>query len=162
MRILMIYMKRQHKANPRSRFLRWQLLVLMVYSFTLISCIAEPSTKEIKEAAQKMYSAKMEEFLNEGSRNCEVQLEERANEIADSMLLNLAKQFSFDSFPKPPVLPKPGSPPVMVPFDTTPLAPLWSLVDSNTLLDSLLLDSLLRDSFLRDSMQFPDTNFIKE
>lgn len=130
-----------------------------------------PQGKTKQDVMNERIARKVNSWYASYSIRCENDVLEAAGAIVDSTLIATARR-AANRANKPPRPIKPGQPQVVIPKDTTPVAPLIdlllllgdtnlinSLMTDSLMLDSIRMDSILQDSILRADYEFyfPDT-----
>jgi len=87
---------------------------------------------------------KLAEYRVIRKRICDGKLLEQANEIVDSMLLEISRQIKQDTLLRPSRPDKPEKPLITLPKDSGGLNPLWDLDSLVEKEDRILKDSLKR------------------
>ncbi|MEL6923247.1 MAG: hypothetical protein AAFO94_04300 [Bacteroidota bacterium] len=127
------------------------LFVLSVSTLLVTSFQMDDAEKASLEKDPQVLAAldeRLGEYRRIRNQNCQKEVLKKANEIVDSILLEISRRNKLDSLIRPMRPNKPGRPNIVAPKDTGAIEPLWKT-------DSLQLDSLamVMDSLQMDSLQ---------
>ncbi len=124
-------------------------LLLCCFCFLLFSFQKE--NDKVKKAVEEALT----EFKKKKAKECHAKLLKQASTIADSVMLDIAKLSKRDSSKRIRIPRKPNAPKIRTVDDTSPIEPLWPILDSlyfdSLFRDSIKLDSIGRDSLSRDT-----------
>lgn len=101
----------------------------LLIGFCLLAIILFPSFQEEETAAprdriREAVDKKLDVYRNIETKRCLQKMKDRAGAMADSILMAASQLRSVDTIIRPPIPGRPDRPEVLLPKDTTPLAPL--------------------------------------
>lgn len=101
------------------------MLHIAICFLAIIVMVAQAAPKTKKQLMDEALQKKMNDFTRAVERKCEINIQKRAEEIVDSLLLQEAKIKTVDTFKRPPVPTKPTKPEIKPAKDTTEIKPLF-------------------------------------
>ena len=102
-----------------------RLLHITIFLLAILVMVAQAAPKTKKQLMDEALQKKLDAYTRVVERKCEINIQKRAGEIVDSLLMLEAQIKTVDTFVRPPVPTKPAPPELKPVKDTTDIKPLF-------------------------------------
>lgn len=102
-----------------------RVLHIAICFLAIIVMVAQAAPKTKQQLMDEALQKKLNDFTKAVERKCEINIQKRAEEVVDSLLLLEAQIKTVDSFERPPSPTKPQRPEIKSTKDTSDIRPLF-------------------------------------
>ena len=99
-------------------------LLLTLFCIGMVVNVAAQKKQKIKPEVREYVDRKVREYIDRKHEECLERARREAERRVDSLLKNIARERSLDTFPRPQKPLRPNRPEIHFPRDTRPIRPL--------------------------------------